>query len=118
VRTLTPSQIDEVTGNFLHLEVQVKARSGQALFKKQVLDAYGGRCAVSGCDVAAVLDAAHIESYSGPLSNDVQNGLCLRCDIHRLFDAHLIEICEDLSIRVSLRLRETDYWQFNGAPLR
>jgi len=35
-------------------------RRGQAEFRKKLLAAYRGRCAVSGCDVEDVLEAAHI----------------------------------------------------------
>ena len=33
------------------------------------------------------LDAAHIRSFSERPDHDVRNGLLLRSDVHRLFDA-------------------------------
>ena len=37
-----------------------------------------------GCDVAGVLQAAHIVPYMGTQSNATDNGLLLRADIHNL----------------------------------
>ncbi len=67
-----------------------RERIGQQRFRNQLLDAYTGRCAVSGCNVNEALEAAHIENYSGPKSQVVSNGILLRRDLHSLFDAHLI----------------------------
>ncbi len=50
------------------------------------MDAYGGRCAVTNCDIEDVLEAAHISPYNGPSTDQVYNGLLLRTDIHTLFD--------------------------------
>ena len=51
------------------------------------MDAYGGRCAITGYDVEEALQAAHIVPYLGPQSNTVNNGLLLRADVHNLFDS-------------------------------
>ncbi len=65
-------------------------RRGQPAFRAILLAAYDGRCAVTGCDVEEVLEAAHISPYSGPSSDNVCNGLLLRADIHTLFDCGLL----------------------------
>ena len=44
---------------------EVVCRQGQPKFRQALIDAYEGKCAVTGCDVEAVLEAAHIVSYSG-----------------------------------------------------
>ena len=67
-----------------------RERLGQQWFRKQLIAAYDGRCAVSGCGVNEALEAAHIENYSGPKSQVASNGILLRRDFHALFDAHLI----------------------------
>ena len=41
-------------------------RRGQAKFRQDLLDAYGGRCAISGCTVESVLEAAHIVTVQIP----------------------------------------------------
>jgi predicted restriction endonuclease len=58
----------------------------EGVFRRQLLLAYEGRCAVTGCDVEVALEAAPIEPYQGPHSNDIANGLLLRADVHPLFD--------------------------------
>ncbi|HUZ56031.1 MAG TPA: HNH endonuclease [Streptosporangiaceae bacterium] len=55
-----------------------------------LMAAYSGRCAVTGCTVQAVLEAAHLRPYRGPDSNVTGNGLLLRADIHTLLDLQLL----------------------------
>ncbi len=69
---------------------QIVARQGQPGFRQALLQAYAGRCAVTGCEVEAVLEAAHLRPYRGPESNATVNGLLLRADIHTLFDQQLV----------------------------
>jgi len=69
---------------------QIVARQGQAGFRTALLEAYQGRCAVTGCDAAVALEGAHLYPYRGPASNTVTNGLLLRADIHTLFDLRLL----------------------------
>ena len=40
-----------------------RERLGQQWFRKQLVAAYDGRCAVSDCGVSEALEAAHIENY-------------------------------------------------------
>jgi putative restriction endonuclease len=84
----------------------VPYREGQGAFRLRVLDAYGRRCAVTGERSLPVLDAAHIQRYLGPESNHVQNGLSLRTDIHRLYDAGYVTVSPDYKFEVSRRLRD------------
>jgi predicted restriction endonuclease len=64
------------------------------------------------------LEAAHITPYKGARTSVVENGLLLRGDIHTLYDLYLIAIDpETLTIRVSERLRNTEYLEFEGRPL-
>ena len=69
---------------------QIVARSGQPGFRTALLEAYQGRCAITGCDAPAALEAAHLRPYRGPDSNTVTNGLLLRADIHTLLDLRLL----------------------------
>jgi putative restriction endonuclease len=93
-------------------------RRGQAKFRSKLLKSYGGRCAISGCAVSAVLEAAHIKPYLGTHTNVVQNGLLLRADLHTLFDLKLLRI-EPVSRRVSIAagLRGTEYAAYEGREL-
>jgi putative restriction endonuclease len=90
----------------------VKDRKGQAEFRTEVLSAYGA-CAVTGEECATALDAAHIQSYVAEASNHVQNGLCLRSDLHRLLDGGLITIDSEYRIRVSPQLTSSEYQALN-----
>ena len=71
---------------------QIVSRRGQPKFRARLLSAYVGRCAITGADAEAVLEAAHIRPYRGPESNALPNGLLLRADIHTLFDLALLAI--------------------------
>ena len=70
-------------------------RRGQTKFRKQLIDSYTGRCAVSKCDAVPALEAAHITPYRGPDSNCTTNGLLLRADIHTLWDLGLLAVDPD-----------------------
>ncbi len=71
---------------------EITQRQGQPLFRRNLLAAYSGRCAITGCDAIDALEAAHIAPYAEQSSNRVSNGLLLRADIHTLFDLNLIGI--------------------------
>lgn len=90
-------------------------RRGQPAFRKALMTAYGGRCAVTGCDVEDVLEAAHISPYSGTSSDHVTNGLLLRADIHTLLDCGLLAV--DPSTR-EVVLTGSDYAHLTGKKLR
>jgi hypothetical protein len=50
------------------------------------LRAYGGKCAISGCSEAGVLQAAQILAVRKGGGHALHNGLLLRADLHNLFD--------------------------------
>ena len=70
----------------------INTRRGQPDFRKKLLAAYSGRCAISDCNCKEALEAAHIGGYWGEASNHVQNGVLLRSDLHTLFDMGKIGI--------------------------
>jgi predicted restriction endonuclease len=63
---------------------------GQPAFWDALLQAYERQCAITGCTVLQILEAAHIMPYMGKPTNRVDNGLLLRSDLHTLFDLGLI----------------------------
>lgn len=94
-------------------------RRGQPAFRKRLLAAYSGRCAVSGCDVEAVLEAAHIIPYKGAKTNHLGNGLLLRTDLHTLFDLWLVAIDpKTMRLLVSPKLDGTVYQKYRGRRIR
>jgi len=97
----------------------IALRRGQREFRAALLEAYGGKCAISGCDAIAALEAAHIKPYRGKHTNHPQNGLLLRADLHTLFDLGYIQIDPD-TCRVILdkRLTGTHYAALEGIKIR
>lgn len=96
----------------------VKVRSGQSAFRESVLRAYHQRCAVSGCDVTEALEAAHITPYRGPRTNVVPNGICLRADLHRLWDTGRLAVHESThEVLLSASMIGTDYSLFAGQQI-
>ena len=86
-----------------------EVRQGQGTFRVEVTDAYHRQCAVSRERSLPVLEAAHIIEWSDTHTNDVTNGILLRADIHKLFDAGYVTIDPDgYRFVVSKRLKE-DY---------
>lgn len=72
--------------------VSVLARRGQARFRASVFGHSKTRCLISDETIPQVLEAAHVIPVGEGGSDDVSNGLCLRVDLHRLFDAGGIRI--------------------------
>lgn len=70
----------------------IDERRGQSAFRANLIAAFQGKCAVTGCDAVDALEAAHIDPYSVSHSNEPSNGLLLRSDIHTLFDLDLIGV--------------------------
>jgi hypothetical protein len=94
-------------------------RRGQADFRAKLIEAYNGRCAMTGCDAVDALEAAHIIAYRGATTNTIENGLLLRADIHTLFDLGLIAVdTATMCILVSPRLSTTQYRSLSGRRLQ
>ena len=51
------------------------------------------------------LDAAHIKPFSLTQENHLRNGLLLRADVHRLFDAGYVTVTPEYHVEVSERVR-------------
>ena len=92
-------------------------RRGQAKFRKALLDAYDRRCAVTGCSVDDVLEAAHIVPYRGNNTHRCDNGLLLRADIHTLFDLGLLWINREMKVEIANALQHTDYGKLQGTVI-
>lgn len=92
-------------------------RDGQDRFRDQILAAYGC-CALTGCRDIAVLQAAHIIPYVNAASNVLRNGLCLRADVHLLFDRGLVRITRDYRALVHPELKSVEYQGFADRKIR
>ena len=93
--------------------VLVRPRLGQGSFRVLVTDNYERRCAVTGEKALPVLDAAHILPVGKGGEHQINNGLLLRTDVHRLFDKGYVTVTPDGRFLVSRRLKD-DF--DNGEP--
>ena len=94
-------------------------RRHQDRFRKKVVNAYDGACAVTGTVSSSELQAAHIDPYARSRSHVVSNGILLRADVHLLYDAHLITIRPDSRrVVVSEAVRDPMYRELGGAAVR
>ena len=88
---------------YKHL-IFVRSASLQANFKLRIMNNFYYRCAVTGQNISALLQACHIEDYAlcGNMSTD--NGILLSADCHRLFDENLMGIePEKLTVHFKVR---------------
>ncbi|MGE8464498.1 MAG: HNH endonuclease [Pseudomonas capeferrum] len=93
-------------------------RPQQGNFRSALFLRYGGACCITGCKVDTLLEAAHIIPYRGDQTDDVTNGLLLRVDLHRLFDAHLVTINPNtLAVEVASTIEDTEYREYHGKCL-
>jgi hypothetical protein len=70
----------------------VLARPEQSKFRESVFKAYSGHCFFTGDSMPQILEAAHIIPVKHGGADKSDNGICLRIDIHRLFDSNNIRI--------------------------
>jgi len=82
-------------------------------FRKNVLRAYGERCAITGLRLIngrgrAEVEAAHIRPVKHDGPDIVSNGLALSGTAHWMFDRGLVGLGDDLSILVSRQSNDLD----------
>jgi putative restriction endonuclease len=102
--------------------VPARRRIGQGAFRILVTDAYQRQCAVTRERALPALEAAHIRPFHETPIHDVRNGLLLRSDLHRLFDAGYITVTPELRVEASARMRQDfndgeNYVRLHGSPI-
>jgi len=95
-KSLLPSIVDRQ-----RTLISVLDRRGQSDFRSRIMGAYKQKCLLTGVDIPEVLEAAHIIPVKYGGSDETGNGVCLRVDIHRLFDSGNIRFKPDGSIALS-----------------
>jgi hypothetical protein len=91
------------------------ARIGQGVFRRRVIDQWGGRCAVTGVDQIEVLRASHIKPWADSNNHerlDPQNGLLLAAHVDALFDRFLIGFDSEGRLIASNRLTAENLERF------
>lgn len=81
-------------------------RLGQGTFSAIVRDIYGRSCAISRERALPALEAAHIRPFSEVGRHSIRNGILLRSDVHKLFDAGYLTVTPDHHVEASTRMRE------------
>lgn len=71
---------------------EVLERPYQNQFRKMIMEAYQSTCIVTGVKLENVLEAAHIKPVKYKGEDNVYNGICMRADIHTLFDSNHLKI--------------------------
>jgi putative restriction endonuclease len=102
--------------------VLVRQRLGQGAFRILVTDVYDRHCAITGEKALPALEAAHIKPVTEEGKHRVDNGLLLRSDIHRLFDAGYVTVTPDYKFHASRRLKDDfhngeEYLGLNGSSI-
>lgn len=101
----------------------LQRRLGSGTFRVLVIDAYERRCAATGCDVLPSLDVAFIRPIEAGGLRRIDNGILLRADLKRLFEAGYLSIDLEGRWAVSSRLAREfevrgDVQSLHGLPLR
>ena len=89
----------------------VVTRVGQGYYRKQLLDRWENKCAVTSCTIKNILIASHIVPWRK--SNDVErldigNGILLSPNLDALFDRHLITFDDEGNILISKNLSKDE----------
>jgi hypothetical protein len=90
-------------------ERTVRQRLGQAEFRAEVLRAYRGACAITGCREASVLQAGHIRPVGSGGKHSIENAVLLRADLHNLFDLGLLTVGPGFKVVVTPEVRDPRY---------
>jgi len=98
-------------------ELVVRVRQGQSKFRTKLLDAYGGRCAVTGTKLPLLLEAAHIAPHATGTNYHVTNGLLLRADIHTLYDLNYLSVDPSGQVHLLRELLATEYADLHGRTI-
>lgn len=93
-------------------------RKGQARFRADLFSTYKGRCAITGCGLEPILEAAHIYPHCLWENNHPTNGILLRNDLHALFDWNLLKIDpETRQVLIDPSIKEEMYRSLHGTVI-
>ena len=101
------------------IEQTIVQRRGQQGFRESLILAYEGKCAITGCSIRDVLEAAHIVPYRDAHTNNISNGLLLRADLHTLFDCKLLAIDPaTMEVLLAPDIRDGEYKKWCGRRIQ
>jgi HNH endonuclease len=91
VRTIRETQIPANVER-KRITREVLERPYQNIFRKNILAAFNSTCIITGVTIENVLEASHIIDVQYNGSDKIENGLCMRSDIHQLFDSRHLKL--------------------------
>ena len=90
----------------------IRTRLGQGAFRSNLLKIWRNACAVTGCQINAVLRASHIKPWRDCENNnerlDPDNGLILSANLDTLFDRGLISFSDTGQMLIARNVSELD----------
>lgn len=105
--------------------VETTTRVGQGFFRAAVLSAYDQKCCITGLSVPRLLVASHIVPWRHDTVNRVnpRNGLLLSALHDRAFDAGLLTINDNMTVKVSSETQPDEFFSaavaaYHGRPIR
>lgn len=97
---------------------QIKQRRGQKKFRDKLIKS-NPVCAVTGCELVDILEAAHIDAYRNDSHNHISNGMLLRSDIHTLYDLnHVVINPQTKTVHFSKEALSETYGIYEGTSLK
>jgi hypothetical protein len=113
-RSRYPIGVETLVGQTETLQLK-KVRIGQNKFREKVIDHWGGKCVVTGCEIVPALEAAHIRQWSinETLRTSPENGLLLSRTLHSLFDLGLISFSDLSGMMISRYLDREERKRLN-----
>ena len=104
-------EIDSGTERATTKRKLMDARLGQGGFKDELVEKWGGCCAVSGCSTMAVLRASHIKPWADSNNKerlDSNNGLLLIATLDALFDRFHITFTDEGEMLISKHISKEE----------
>ncbi|HID8276293.1 MULTISPECIES: HNH endonuclease [unclassified Providencia] len=92
-------------------------REGQPAFRRRLFRAYEGQCAITGCTISELLEAAHLRPYAGAWHSRACFGLLLKTDIHTLFDKGLLWLDNEYRVCLAPAMMYTEYHTLHGKAI-
>ena len=97
---IEPQEIEPLSQERQKVVASISRYARASNFRRQVMAAYGNRCAVTGSQLGLV-EAAHIVPVKAQGTDDVSNGLALSPTIHRAYDNGLIYLDARYCVRLN-----------------
>ena len=113
LQAVTPGEADAGQADMFGEPVLIHPRMGPGAWQVLVIEAYRRRCALTGEEALPALEPSFIRPQADGGLLRVDNGILMRADLRRLFDAGYLTVTPDYRVVVSRRLAD-DYGQAAG----